>query len=1109
MKSWVLPFMSIVVICHNGEETIDRTLQSLLSQRYPKKKYEIIVVDDASTDGTGKIVLSHKTVRYIRLPENRGISGARNAGIAAVKGDIYVSFDDDCIADPQWLRQLAEGYKQPNAAGVGGCITEPSSYTGIVSHYIHSSGNGFPPKQPTEQKKLSIMKRFTRYVRGCVLPANNGSETIVNVEELYGANGSYPIEILKTVGGWSEDFPVMEDRDLSRRIKTEFPNLQMYAVRGAKIIHDPGLSLWGYLLRPYRRGPMNLKFHQRYHILPPLFPFPVLALALASYIGILEPVHVLTVLLVAPLVLYSHWVFKFLQTRQVTNLVFPYLQMAEETMVIAGLLRGYVRNAKAKHLLIRKFLRLSLVVQLGIIGSWLAMELQGPMTVPKTVLSIAFLLVLPGYLLLRSIIGYTTKLNPSILISYSVGLSVIALMVTGLITNELLTLLGNTHPLSLRLLVAAVSLVSAVTAFVAICRKPSDLSIPPLPWQSLRSTWRYICTGIALPFIAAGGAITLNNGGSSWLASLGLGLVGIYFLTLLWRHKSGLTNVYPFALYSICLSILLGTSLRGWHITGHDIMQEYQVFELTLRHAAWHMSYYQDAYNACLSITILPTVLQRLTGMSDPFVFKFIFQLFFALIAPIMYNTLRTFASKRTALLAVFIFLTFPTFLTDITMLNRQETALMYFALAIMAGLDKRLGKRGRLLSFVFLIGMVLSHYSTSYVATGVLLITLFLYAGQRLLSIVSRRIKPMRLSIFPLPIILATLVLLVTWGSLITQTSGNISSTLSGVVTGLPAIFSSSPKSDNYSRTGKAQSSNERVQEFLTSKSSIRTLPSTDYYSNADQLTKSVTSQSDTVSAVQPILAKHNISVSTLYRVFDGVKQLYGFLIEALIGLGMLLILLVRRWRKKLNGQYRLLILASLMIIGVQVALPASLVNYGLLRIIQQGLLVLALPIVLACYWLLGLIRIPLRWKQRLIGIGLVILFGVLSGLLPALTGGYKPALALSNSGFYYEAYYTHATEIAADTWLATKVPHGSRVYSDEFSRRKLIAYAGIFSQPTLAPNTIPIDSYVYLSDGNTSRGAVPAYFNGSLIYYRVPSEFLKTDKNLLYSSGSVQIYK
>ena len=134
-----------------------------------------------------------------------------------------------------------------------------------------------------------------------------------------------------------------------------------------------------------------------------------------------------------------------------------------------------------------------------------------------------------------------------------------------------------------------------------------------------------------MPLLAIGGANTLNNGGSNWLALSVLGIIaGLFIAAVCLERRLG--RHYGAIIFAIAVSLLLGTSMRGWGITGHDIMQEYQVFQLTASHAAWHMQYYQDAYNACLSITILPTIISRLTGISDPYVYKFAFQLFAALI---------------------------------------------------------------------------------------------------------------------------------------------------------------------------------------------------------------------------------------------------------------------------------------------------------------------------------------------------------------------------------------------------------------------------------------------------------------------------------------------
>ena len=71
-------------------------------------------------------------------------------------------------------------------------------------------------------------------------------------------------------------------------------------------------------------------------------------------------------------------------------------------------------------------------------------------------------------------------------------------------------------------------------------------------------------------------------------------------------------------IYLLSLSLLLMTSLRGWFVTGHDIQREFRVFELASGQGVWNIESFPDAYNACLSVTILPTIIERTTGISGP-----------------------------------------------------------------------------------------------------------------------------------------------------------------------------------------------------------------------------------------------------------------------------------------------------------------------------------------------------------------------------------------------------------------------------------------------------------------------------------------------------------
>src|SRR5918995_2141180 len=97
------PRISVVVCSLNGARTIRGCLKSLLELDYPD--FEVIVVDDGSTDATAKIA-SEYGLRLIST-ENRGLSNARNTGMEAATGEIVAYLDDDTCPDPHWLTYLA------------------------------------------------------------------------------------------------------------------------------------------------------------------------------------------------------------------------------------------------------------------------------------------------------------------------------------------------------------------------------------------------------------------------------------------------------------------------------------------------------------------------------------------------------------------------------------------------------------------------------------------------------------------------------------------------------------------------------------------------------------------------------------------------------------------------------------------------------------------------------------------------------------------------------------------------------------------------------------------------------------------------------------------
>jgi GT2 family glycosyltransferase len=110
------PKVSVVVCSFNGSRTIRDCLEALKNLLYPN--YELIVVDDGSTDGTAAIA-SKYPCRVIRTP-NCGLSSARNTGLKEATGEIVAYVDDDAWPDPHWLTYLVHALLNTSQAGVGG-----------------------------------------------------------------------------------------------------------------------------------------------------------------------------------------------------------------------------------------------------------------------------------------------------------------------------------------------------------------------------------------------------------------------------------------------------------------------------------------------------------------------------------------------------------------------------------------------------------------------------------------------------------------------------------------------------------------------------------------------------------------------------------------------------------------------------------------------------------------------------------------------------------------------------------------------------------------------------------------------------------------------------
>lgn len=92
--------VSVIITCHNYARYLSRSIRSAINQTIDKKEYEIIVVDDASTDETQKVIASYSgLVKNVRLKKNVGLAAARNEGIKKALGRYVVNLDADDYID--------------------------------------------------------------------------------------------------------------------------------------------------------------------------------------------------------------------------------------------------------------------------------------------------------------------------------------------------------------------------------------------------------------------------------------------------------------------------------------------------------------------------------------------------------------------------------------------------------------------------------------------------------------------------------------------------------------------------------------------------------------------------------------------------------------------------------------------------------------------------------------------------------------------------------------------------------------------------------------------------------------------------------------------------
>lgn len=139
------PMITITVPCYNEERSIRSTLDALLAIDYPPERRQIVVISDASSDGTDDIVREYadRGVELLRLESRRGKSAAENAAGSAARGEIIVNTDATIRILPNALKALVRAFADPRVGVASGRDVSVASVTDPGSAAVASGESGY------------------------------------------------------------------------------------------------------------------------------------------------------------------------------------------------------------------------------------------------------------------------------------------------------------------------------------------------------------------------------------------------------------------------------------------------------------------------------------------------------------------------------------------------------------------------------------------------------------------------------------------------------------------------------------------------------------------------------------------------------------------------------------------------------------------------------------------------------------------------------------------------------------------------------------------------------------------------------------------------------
>ncbi|MCX7997138.1 MAG: DUF2206 domain-containing protein [Patescibacteria group bacterium] len=717
------------------------------------------------------------------------------------------------------------------------------------------------------------------------------------------------------------------------------------------------------------------------------------------------------------------------------------------------------------------------------------------------IIAVLLIVFIPGILLTR-IIRLTGP--PGVLAGYAVAFGLAYLIYLGLLQNMALPYLGVQKPLTLFPFIITFAGATWLLFVYSLLRGNSYAFALQIPTGKPVSII-FAVIPCLFPLLTLAGSFRLNNGADGMPTFLALSGMAVYLLAAVFARNKIAPWVFPWAIFCMGAALLYMYSARTPFLHGWDIQSEYRVFERTLQRGFWKPGSSGDIYNATLGITILPSLFATVfTG--EPFlIFKYLYPFFFAFTGIAVYYLLEPRLPRTAAFLASFLVICQQSF-ASMPSLARQEIAFIMFVYMLLVLFDRLHNRVTKSDVMLFLGGaMVLSHYSTTYVALILFTCTLLAGTGVRLYFHFFPKLQiPDARFMLSWLVVLILGLFTVLWYGYYTRATGNLNNLVQSIRKNIVKLLKEEARSSQsvITVTGTVRPGDGRdlrayidsvMRRYRFDPNNLSFYPLEVAQQYPVQITRSQSIQGDPV--LQPLAFSGMIAIRQLIKIL----MVLGLIIGALMFL----------FKRKLivDAEWLIMGYAYMLMIVLVVVIPEFSGHYNIERLYQQGLMLLAFfPVFFYLF----------VWRKRLVTLKYIVLGIVISifffshhGMVAQIFGG-EPTINLNNFGAEYDQFYISSAERSAAEWYYANRDPRVTLFADTYAYLRLSSQSRLYN---IIPDLLPVvffqNGYVYATRANYRSGNVHTGFGGVRFTHTFPRDFLDENKNKVYSNRSSVIYK